>query len=55
MTKEQLDEIQEYAADRLRVGDVLAAHCLFLAMKLREAHAEIERLNRHLNPKPEQE
>lgn len=55
MTPEELKEIEQYAEIRLRTGDVMAAHCLLLAMKLREAHAEIVRLNHHLNPKPEQE
>lgn len=44
MTAEQLDEIKQLAETRLRVGDVLAAHCLLLHAELKAALAENERL-----------
>lgn len=44
MTTEQLDEIKQLAEARLRVGDLLAPHCLQLHMELKAARAENERM-----------
>lgn len=44
MTPELLEEIKQLTEVRLRVGDVLASHCLLLHMELRAAQEENERL-----------
>lgn len=44
MTPTLLDEIKELAEARLRVGDVLASHCLLLHTELKAAQEENERL-----------
>ena len=44
MTAEQLDEIKQLAEARLRVGDLLASHCLLLHSELKAALAENARL-----------
>lgn len=44
MTAELLEEIKQMADARLRVGDVLASHCLLLHTELKAAQEENERL-----------
>lgn len=58
MSKEQLESIEMLAKARLLVGgshvvQILAEYILLLSKTTRDAWSEIERLNNHLNPKPE--